>query len=188
MTTRSSHRFRIPKTENIAMNYEIRRARGSDLIHLADIELAAARMLEGHAPDAVLRETTPLHDLDAARLDGLLWVAATAQAPVGFAHVKLIEPRSAHLDELDVHPAYGRRGLGRRLVMSVCEWAATAGLAAVTLSTFRHLPWNEPFYASLGFDVVPPAKWSEAIARVVADETGRGLDPDRRVIMCRRAS
>ena len=168
------------------MNYEIRRARSHDLIHLAEIELAAARMLEGHAPDAVLGETTPLHDLDAARLDGLLWVAATGQAPVGFAHVKLIEPRSAYLDELDVHPAHGRRGLGRRLVMSVCEWAATAGLASVTLSTFRHLPWNKPFYESLGFEVVSRAAWSEAIAGVVTAETRRGLDPDRRVILAWR--
>jgi GNAT superfamily N-acetyltransferase len=170
------------------MSYEIRRATTADLTYLADIELAAARLLAGHAPAAVLLETTPLADLEAARADGLLWVAARNETPVGFAHVKLIEPDSAHLDELDVHPAHGRRGIGRRLVSTVCDWASATGLPSVTLSTFRHLPWNMPFYASLGFGVVPRSGWSEAISRTVADETRRGLDPSRRVIMAWRSA
>src|SRR3569833_1088267 len=168
------------------MQYEIRSARPSDVVYLKEIELAAARLLVGSASAAVLSETTPPADFELAQQAGLLWVAALEDTPVGFAHVKLLEPLVAHLDELDVHPAHGRRGLGRRLVMTVCGWAAAAGHSAVTLSTFRHLPWNMPFYATLGFEELPTAAWSGAIARVVADETRRGLDPARRVIMTRR--
>lgn len=116
---------------------------------------------------------------------GLLWVASTEAVPVGFAQVKLLESGSAHLDELDVHPEHGRRGLGRRLVTAVCEWAAGERLPQVTLSTFRDVPWNMPFYASLGFAVVAPPERSDAMRAIVADETRRGLNPDRRVIMRR---
>ena len=117
------------------ISYEIRLARSADLPGLAAIELAAARLLVGFAPDSVLGETTPIADLDAARAADLLWVASTGDEPVGFAHLKCIEPGSVHLDELDVHPRHGRRGLGRRLVTAVCQQAAAQGLDAVTLST-----------------------------------------------------
>jgi GNAT superfamily N-acetyltransferase len=170
------------------MTYEIRSARPGDVPHLTAIELAAAQLLVGSAPAAVLSESTPPADFELAQQKGLLWVALADDTPVGFAHVKLLEPRVAHLDELDVHPAHGRRGLGRQLVTTVCEWAASAGHSAVTLSTFRQLPWNMPFYASVGFEELPAAAWSAAIARVVADETRRGLDPTRRVIMTRRTA
>jgi len=67
----------------------------------------------------------------------------------------------------------------------VCDWAASNGHASVTLSTFRDVPWNQPFYARLGFEIVPPAQFSPALRAIVEDETRRGLDPRRRVVMRR---
>ena len=166
-------------------SYTIRRARRADLPFLNDIELAAARLLAGNAPESVLAETTPIIELETACAAGLLWIAASNERPVGFAHVKLIEADSAHLDELDVHPEHGRRGLGRRLVNAVCEWAVESRIPAVTLSTFRDVPWNMPFYASIGFEALPRERWSNALEQIVADEQRRGLDIARRVIMCR---
>ena len=45
-----------------------------------------------------------------------------------------------HLEELDVHPDHGRRGLGSSLVMAVRDWAAATGHEAITLTTFRESP------------------------------------------------
>jgi hypothetical protein len=42
-----------------------------------------------------------------------------------------------------------------------------------------------PFYARLGFAVVPPDELSDALRTVVDDETQRGIDPSRRVVMKR---
>jgi hypothetical protein len=42
-----------------------------------------------------------------------------------------------------------------------------------------------PFYARLGFEVVSAAQLSPALLAVVEDETRRGLDPTRRVVMRR---
>jgi GNAT superfamily N-acetyltransferase len=165
--------------------YIIAAARERDLGLLAAIELAAAKLLIGHAPESVLKETTSRDDLETARRDGHLWVALAGDAPVGFAHVKVIEPDAAHLQEVDVLPAHGRRGVGTRLVMQVCEWAGAAGYKSVSLTTFRDVPWNMPFYERLGFRVVPDFNIGPALCRVLNDEFERGLDSSRRVAMRR---
>ena len=116
-----------------------------------------------------------------------MWVALADDVPVGFAHVELIEANVAHLAEVDVHPDHGRRGLGAKLVLEVCNWAAANGYAAVTLTTFRDAPWNLPFYARLGFDVLSPEHVSASLRAIVEDETCRGLDPSRRVVMRRQS-
>jgi GNAT superfamily N-acetyltransferase len=166
--------------------YEVVPARPADVDRLAAIELAAARLLEGHAPESVLNETTAGETLSQAQAEGRLWVALTAGRPVGFAHVELLEPAAAHLQEIDVHPDHGRRGLGRRLVTTVCEWARGAGYGSVTLTTFRDLPWNMPFYARLGFQEIPRPQVGPALESILREEARRGLDPGRRVAMRRR--
>ena len=94
--------------------YTITAARPQDLTRLAAIELAAAQLLVGHAPESVLNETTSLDLLEKAQREGHLWVALADDGPVGFAHVELIERDAVHLEEIDVHPDHSRRGLGRK--------------------------------------------------------------------------
>jgi GNAT superfamily N-acetyltransferase len=166
--------------------YSITTARPQDLTRLPAIELAAARLLAGHAPESVLNEITSPVVLKQALHEGHLWVALADDAPVGFAHVEVIEREAAHLEEIDVVPGHGRRGLGTQLVLKVCDWAAGNGYASVTLTTFRDVPWNMPFYERLGFRVIPTPELSPALRAVVQDETWRGLDPLRRVVMRRR--
>ena len=165
--------------------YRIRLASESDLPELTSIELAAARLLEGQAPESVLREVTSRWEFEEALRGSRLWVATCNDRPVGFAQVKLLEPMAAHLEEIDVHPDHGRQGHGTRLVEAVCAWAAGAGYLAVTLTTFRDVPFNGPFYARLGFVPIDGTDLPPALARVIEDETRRGLDPERRVAMRR---
>ena len=165
--------------------YTITLARPEDLAALSAIELAAARLLAGHAPESVLNETISGEVLKTAQRHGHLWVALADDVPVGFALVEVIEPAVAHLKEIDVHPHHGRRGLGTKLVRAICAWAIAAGYHAVTLTTFRDVSWNMPFYARLGFEVIPPEALGPALRSVVQDETRRGLDPTRRVAMRR---
>src|SRR5262249_40855558 len=150
---------------------------------LPAIELAAAKLLEGHAPESILNEVTEEEDFRAAQSEGRLWVAIADDTPVGFAHVEVLRPGLAHLEEIDVHPDHGRRGLARGLVAAVCEWASRCGYSAVTLTTFRDVAWNMPFYAMLGFEVVPSEEIDAEVAAIVRDEIRRGLDPVRRVVM-----
>jgi GNAT superfamily N-acetyltransferase len=163
--------------------YSIARAELRHLDGLNDIELAAAQLLSGHAPPSVLEETTPHDVLTAAMRRGHLWVALAGDAPVGFAQVEMLGSDGPHLDEIDVHPTHARRGLGTRLIGGVCEWAAAAGYEQLTLTTFRLVPWNMPWYARLGFVELPSDQWGNELREKVDSETARGLDPSRRVVM-----
>lgn len=164
-------------------SYAIVTARQDHLPWLAGIELAAAKMLIGLAPASVLEETTPERRLRQAAADGRLWVAVCGDVPVGFAHVESLAPGTVHLEEIDVHPAHGRRGLGTRLVTTIMDWARQAGRSEITLTTFRSVPWNMPFYSKLGFEELPEPEWLPQLRAIVADETRRGLDPSQRVVM-----
>jgi len=157
-----------------------------DVPLLPAIELAAARLLVGYAPENVLIETTSEDEMEHAQRLGLLWVAIRDDRPVGFAHVKLLEPNVAHLQEIDVHPKHGRRGLGTNLTMAVCDWAGHAGFSAVTLTTFRTVPWNMPWYLRLGFEIVATEELGPVLLSILRDEKRRGLDPETRVAMRRR--
>jgi len=167
------------------ISYRVSKARPEHLACLPAVERAAARLLAGHAPESALTETTSPETFAKAQRAGHLWVVLADETPVGLAYVETIEPDSVHLEEIDVHPAHGRRGLGTMLLLHVCRWAALQGYESVTVTTFRDVPWNMPFYARLGFVVVPRQDLSPALRSVVQDEDRRGLDASRRVVMCR---
>jgi N-acetylglutamate synthase-like GNAT family acetyltransferase len=163
--------------------YKITTARPNDLLLLPAIELAAAKLLVGHAPESVLAETTNESELQSALNQGQLWVALAENEPVGFAHVEVFDSGVAHLKELDVHPDHGRRGVGTRLVLAVCTWAANAGFQSVTLTTFRDVAWNMPFYTKLGFEEIATTDLNPTLQSILQSEIDRGLDGARRVAM-----
>jgi len=70
--------------------------------------------------------------------------------PIGFVTVEVVDG-AAHVWQLTVLPSMQRRGVGRALLAAVCEWAQENGYTAVTLTTFRDVAWNGPFYEKLGF-------------------------------------
>ena len=166
--------------------YTISVARPQDLAALPAIELAAARLLIGHAPQSVLAETTTATEFEAAMAEGHLWVALASDVPVGFAHIEVLEAGSAHLKEIDVLPDHGRRGIGATLIGAVCDWAKDAGFETVTLTTFREVPFNMPFYTKMGFAEIPEDGLSTALRSILANEAQRGLNPAKRVAMRRR--
>lgn len=165
------------------LRYSVAVARPEDLHVLPSIESAAAKLLHGHAPAHVLDEVTDDATFRDAQAQGHLWVALERDTPVGFALVEMLAEDSPHLEEIDVHPDHGRRGLGTALVRSVLEWASLAGYGEVTLTTFRAVPWNMPFYSRLGFEVIPAEQLGPELVAVVENETARGLDPRDRVVM-----
>ena len=166
--------------------YTIAEAEPEHLAALPSIELAAASLLEPHAPTWVIAETTSDQVFRDAQREGRLWVALVRGTPIGFALVEMLRDDHSHLQEIDVAPLHGRHGVGTALVASVLQWARRSGHAQTTLTTFRALPWNMPFYRKAGFEEVCPAEWSAELRRIVAAEDGRGLLQERRCVMsCR---
>jgi GNAT superfamily N-acetyltransferase len=164
--------------------YEVRAARAGDIASLAAIERDAAAQFRKLGFDgAFLDETADPADLAEAVRDARLWVAEHDGACVGFAIACVLGDGEAWLEEIDVHPDHGRRGIGRALVRAVEEWARRIGSPTLGLTTFRDVPWNAPFYAKLGFRELPPGRCSPAIREILADESARGLPADKRLAM-----
>jgi len=100
-------------------------------------------------------------------------VFAAGDPAVGFVSVELADGE-AHIAQLSVLPELGRQGIGRSLLDEAIRWALGQGLTGVTLTTFRDVPWNAPFYRRAGFfEVVDPAT---GLAAIREDEVEKGLD------------
>lgn len=163
----------------------IRLTTSDDLGLLPAIEDAAALLLAPYDM-AEVDDTTVSADLALtaqAATDGRLWVAVAGSEVVGFA-LAIIVDGEAHLHEIDVLPAYGRLGMGRALVAALQDWAWASDFPAVTLSTRLDVPFNGPFYARLGFVVVPAEELTPGLLELRRDEQRRGLS-GRRAIMRR---
>ena len=166
-----------------ATPYTIRLARSDEVEQLPAIELAAAQLFRGLDVGSFSLDDVQSVEVHAeAQRDGRLWVAAQGDTPVGFAIAKHVggEP---HLLELDVLPAHGRRGLGARLVAAVVAWARAQGAPSLTLSTFRDVAWNAPFYAKLGFRALDESELDEPHRALLDREAAMGLPRERRVVM-----
>jgi GNAT superfamily N-acetyltransferase len=96
-------------------------------------------------------------------------------APVGFAAIEHLD-ESAHLLQLSVLPDHSRKGIGRGLLAATIGWSRRAGLPAVTLTTFRDVPWNGPFYRRYGFVDVPDADLPSGLKAHRDHEIAIGLD------------
>jgi GNAT superfamily N-acetyltransferase len=164
--------------------YKIRSARVEELPLLAQIEQSSA-VLFLDTPYAFLANDEPLSlDFVQQRFQvGQVWVAVDKQdVVVGFAITREVDD-TIYLQEMDVDPAHGHRGLGAALVETVCAWAQLQGYKAISLSTFRALPCNAPFYAKLGFRILDESELSIGFQQIRQQEQADGLPIADRVMM-----
>jgi GNAT superfamily N-acetyltransferase len=164
---------------------QLRTATLDELVAVQEVEVRAAMRFAEIPELAVFAPGTPcdLETLVAAVPEDRLIVAVDSGRVLGFALVSA-HADGAHLDEIDVVPEAGGRGIGRALLDAAVAWARARGHAQLTLTTFRDVPWNGPFYARAGFvEVAEPLPPRLAVVR--AREVARGLDRLPRVAMAR---
>ena len=159
----------------------IRRARPDDLTAVQAVGAAAGERFRAiDDPRIAERADDPPFDGDLTHA----WVAEVDGAVVGFVAVEVVDG-CAHVEEVSVHPAHEGRGYGSALLDEVARWAATESLAAVTLTTFRDVPWNRPFYERRGFRVLADDELGDGLRQLRDLEATLGLDPSLRVVMRR---
>lgn len=165
----------------------IRAAHVDDVPLLAGIERAAGAAFRSIVGMAAIAEDEPLPDLQLLgyQRDGRAWVATdTVDRPVAYLLLDLVD-NYAHIEQVSVHPDHARQGLGRALIDTAAAWARQRRLPALTLTTFTEVPWNAPYYARLGFRVVPPNSLTPELRRIREHEAAIGLDTWPRVAMRR---
>lgn len=161
-----------------SISAEVRWARQEELAGLAAVELAADGLF------AEVGITFPPGTTMIEETDDPSRVLVAGDPPIGFAMVGLVDGQ-LHLDQLAVHPGHGRGGVGGRLLEAVCDHAVSAGLAAVTLTTYRDVSWNAPWYARRGFAVLDLAEWGPEMVELVRHERELGIEIAPRVVMRR---
>ncbi|WP_370171693.1 MULTISPECIES: GNAT family N-acetyltransferase [Hyphomonas] len=167
--------------------YGIDDARASDVDALIDVDCAASTLFAptGLLSEEALSDHVPAEVLTHAADTGDLFTIRAAEGePVGFA---LVSPRGGtlYLDQISVHPDHGRKGLGAALLGRVVDEAKRRKIRRITLSTFRDLPWNGPFYARHGFREIKRndmAEWMLELERIQAQD----LDITKRCFMVRK--
>jgi predicted N-acetyltransferase YhbS len=114
--------------------------------------------------------------------EGLVWVAEDDGELIGFAACQHFLD-ALHLWELAVRHDRQGRGAGRALVTAVVDEARAREAPSVTLTTFRDLRWNAPFYASLGFQALAPEELNGRLTAILMRERRLGLDVEARCAM-----
>jgi len=166
-------------------SFDITRADGADIPRLVEIDRAANRVFDdtGLIGGDSLGEHVPADTLDAAIAAREVFVMRhrwTGEA-VGFALTSRRDD-TLYLDQVSVHPDQGRKGLGKKLVRRVIADAKERGLKTVTLSTFRDLPWNGPFYRKLGFREIKPDRLADWMRDIEAAQAPK-MDVSARCFM-----
>lgn len=166
----------------VGLNITVRPTRPGDVTALPAIEHAAGQRFRDYPELAWLAEGDVIsaeQHLDYAER-GLSWLALANDQPVGFILAEL-HASSLFIVELSVHLDWQGKGIGRRLIACVADQARKRGLASLTLTTFRDVPWNAPFYARLGFEMITTL--TPELREKREEETAHGLAYDARCAM-----
>lgn len=163
----------------------IRIAQDPDAEALPDIEQSAGEAYRGIEELAWIADddnrTVERHRELIAK--GTCWVAVELDdPPVAFLSAE-IQDDALHIWELAVRLDRQRSGIGRAMLETAVADARRRRLVALTLTTFRDVIWNAPFYQKLGFRVMDDAQAGERLRQVLRREVEHGMPASRRCAM-----
>lgn len=167
------------------MEVTIRVAKAEDASLLPEIERSAAARFRSMADLAWIAdsEPTPGEVYLPMIAAGTVWVAEDPKGSLeGFLAAEQADAE-LHIWEVNVLSQHQGRGIGRRLIEAARAYTEAAGLSALTLTTFRDVPWNSPFYARLGFEMLPTSSVGPRLGSILEREAGLGLPRERRCAM-----
>jgi GNAT superfamily N-acetyltransferase len=149
----------------------VRPPRRDELEALRSLERDAARAFDAIGmPEIAEDEPLPIAELEAFRARGHAWLAVDGRdRPIAYLLSAVVDD-CLHVVQVTVSPSHARRRLGAALIEHLAEIALAEGRPALTLTTFREVPWNAPYYERLGFVVLDPADQGPELAALVAHE------------------
>lgn len=165
------------------MSVLLRPAAPADVPALQAIEVDAGQRFRDVGLHAIAEDDPPAAASLLAHISGgRVWVAERAGEIIGYATASVVDGEG-HLDQVSVIGAAAGEGIGALLVDQVCGWALNGGYHAVSLTTFRDVPWNGPYYRRLGFAEIPPAAWGPQLRAIRQAERLAGIDVAPRIAM-----
>jgi GNAT superfamily N-acetyltransferase len=153
-------RIRAPRLAELGLLREIERDAGRAFAEIGMEEIAADEPLS-------------VAELQEFVLGGRAWVATGIDdVPVAYLLSAVVDA-AAHVEQVTVSPAWGGRSIGAALIEHLSGFAASEGRRWVTLTTFRDVPWNAPYYERLGFTTIGPGDYGPELAALVEVEASR---------------
>ncbi len=164
----------------------IRLAEAADVSTMQQIEVDAGRRFRDVGLASIADDSPPPDvELLGHIESGTAWLAVEAGDRVlGYATASVVDGEG-HLDQVSVIEAAAGRRVGARLIEQVCGWARSRGFEAVTLTTFRDVAWNGPYYERLGFRALADEQLGSELAAIRRAERDAGLDLSPRIAMSR---
>lgn len=162
----------------------IRCARPDELAQVVTLETAADAPFHALDPHVVFEPTT-VDDLQPSCVAGRLLVAEHLGHLRGFIRIEVIDGRP-HVEQVSVDPAHAGQRIGAALLSAAEKWAATRGFDSVTLTTYRDVPWNGPYYSRLGWTVLNPSQQGPELRALRQRERDQGLEALPRQTMIKR--
>jgi ribosomal protein S18 acetylase RimI-like enzyme len=165
----------------------IRSARATDMPVIQAIEAAAGAMfgeigMQLVADGALPTDEELLPYIDTERA----WVVTDdGDDAIAFILIDTVDG-SAHIEQVSVHPDHAHQQHGRALIDHAASVAFQRGYVQLTLTTYRDVPWNGPYYELLGFTAIPDDEVTPGLAAIRRHEAALGLDAWPRVCMRRR--
>ena len=154
----------------MAARFVIRPPAADELGRLVEIEAAAGRAFADHGmPEIAADDPGSPTELEPYRAAGRALVAADPGGPVAYLLAAEIDG-CLHVEQVSVDPAHAGHGIGAALIDHLAAAARADGRPALTLTTFRDIPWNAPYYARLGFRELPEGEWGPQLRALVAHE------------------
>jgi GNAT superfamily N-acetyltransferase len=130
-------------------------------------------------------EPPSLVELESRRAQGRAWVAVDAQdRPIAYLISSIVDS-CAHIDQVSVLSEHARRGVGAALIEHLAAIARAEHRPAMTLTAFRDVPWNAPYYHRLGFMIVEAPDQGPELAALVERESATIPSAAPRVAMRR---
>jgi GNAT superfamily N-acetyltransferase len=163
----------------------IRAANDRDASLLPDIERSSGEIfrqwpgLEWIADDTV--QSQEQHR--ALIADGIALVAEVQGAGIAAFLNGEVAPDALHIWQIAVHRDRQRNGIGRTLIEAAQQLAIDRGIKTLTLTTFRNVPWNEPYYRRLGFVTLDSVELNPRLKAVLHAEGQAGMPIAQRCAM-----
>lgn len=166
--------------------FTIRLARAEDAADFHRVEEDAAGLFHDEPSLAGVPIPPPASVEDHAKViaKGRSLTALAGEDVVGFAAAAAVG-REIHLHELSVARRHQGRGIGAILLEALAIDARNSGYRAITLNTFRYVPWNAPFYARHGFVEVENFEGRPRLAESLDAAAALGMPRERRCAMIR---
>ena len=161
----------------------IRPGAAADLQRLVDVEIEAGQVFRTIGMPEVATGVPQISDLREAVEADRLWVTEVGSEVAGYISAEVLDGK-AHVAQVSVAPAFAGRALGRAMIELLEDWGRAAGRPATTLTTFRDVPWNGPYYLRLGYRVLRQADIGPELARTMALEASLpGIEASMRCAM-----